>query len=164
MCVCVSVRVCVCVCARARTCVLFVFRSHFIIIIICVCVCVSVRACVCVCVCVAGGLRARPTPLPSLPRDFFSPVVSIHPVWEHRTTVTYSCSVIAASVRYTPRAQDTNTASATHSEQTNNTATHGAADRRSGSSTCKQSQQLTLVDQSETRQVSDLGPPPGRPS
>ena len=27
-----------------------------------------------------GGLRARSTPLPSLPRDFFSPVVSIHPV------------------------------------------------------------------------------------
>ena len=38
----------------------------------------------------AGGLRARPTPPPSLPRDFFSPVVSIHPVWEHGTTQTPS--------------------------------------------------------------------------
>ena len=47
----------------------------------------------------AGGLRPRPTPLPSLPRDFLSPVVSVHPVWEHRATFTYSCSVIAASVR-----------------------------------------------------------------
>ena len=70
----------------------------------------------------------------------------------------------AASLRrrfgYTPRVRDTNTASATHNEQTNNAATHLAADRRSGCSTCKQSQQPTPVDQSETRQVSDLAPAP----
>ena len=56
--------------------------------------------------------------------------------------------------------QDTNTASATHSEQTNNTATHRAADRRPGCSTCKQCQQPTLVDQSEIRKVTS--PPPSR--
>ena len=46
----------------------------------------------------AGGLRARPAPLGRhYPRDFSAPSsVSIHPVWEHRTTVTYSCSVIIA--------------------------------------------------------------------
>ena len=107
----------------------------------------------------AGGLRARPTPLPSLPRDFFSPVVSIHPVWEHRTTVTYSCSVIAVSVRVHasgPRHKYCQC----NTQWTNNKTTPRAADRLSGSSTCTQSQQPKLVDQSETRQVSDLGPPP----
>ena len=70
----------------------------------------------------------------------------------------------AASLRrqfgYTPRVQDTNIASATHSERTYNTATHRAADRRSGCCTCKQSQQLTLVNQSETRQMTS----PTRPT
>ena len=78
--------------------------------------------------------------------------------WHHRhIQLQRHCGVSSGSD--TPRVRDTNAASATHSERTNNTATHrSAADRRSGCSTCKQSQQPTLVDQSETRRVSDLGP------
>ena len=67
-------------------------------------------------------------------------------VWAPQSHTAH-CGVSSGSD--TPRVPDTNTGSATHSEQTNNTATHRAAE----SSTCKQSQQLTLVDQSETRQV-----------
>ena len=104
----------------------------------------------------AGGLRARPTPASSVDYREISSAPS-----SSRSTQSGSIAppshTAASSLRrkfgYTPRVQDTNTASATHNKQTNNTATHRTAERRSGSSTCKQSQQPTLVDQSETRQV-----------
>ena len=73
----------------------------------------------------------------------------------------YSCSVIAPGV-----SSGTRLGSETrilpvlhwHSEQTNNTATYW-----SGSSTCKQCQQPTLVDQSETRQATSPPPHPSPP-
>ena len=113
----------------------------------------------------AAGLRARPTPL-QLQR-FLQPR-RLDPSSlgaPHHRHITYSCSVITASVRV-------HASGPRHKycqyRTDKNTATHRAADRRSGSSTCKQCQQPTLVDQSVTRQVSDLGPPPieltGRPS
>ena len=101
----------------------------------------------------AGGLRARPTPASSVDYREISSAPS-----SSRSTQSGSIAppshTAAASVRvHTSGPRHNDTASATHSEQTNNTATNRTADRRSGSSTCKQSQQPTLVDQSETRQV-----------
>ena len=86
----------------------------------------------------------------------FSPVVSIHPVgWEHIAPPSHTAAA-SLHLGFTPRFQDhTNTTSATHSEQIDkqHSDPYCAADRRSESSTCKQSQQPTLVDQSESRQV-----------
>ena len=119
----------------------------------------------------AGGLRARPTPLPSLPREISSAPSSrsIQSGTEHGTTVTYSCSVIAASVRV-------HTSGPRHKycqcyTQWTDKQLHSDPSCSWQAIRVQHVQAVskpTLVDQSETRQVSDLGPPPleltGRPS
>ena len=123
-------------------------------------VCVCARACVCVCVC-GWGITSQANPSSVTTERFLQPrrldPSSLGASHHRHIQLQRHCGVSSGSD--TPRVQDTNTANATHSEQTNNTATHRAADMRSGSSTCKQSQQPTLVDQSGDPS-SDLWPPP----